>query len=633
MSGVPVLYCPSASAIQFAPPPPPASTTTSHQHPLENPQITQIDPQTLHNLRQASHHLHASRLVAFPTETVYGLGANTLDPVAVKRVYELKGRPQDNPLIVHVSSLNMLRSLIPPPTTTTTTDEDDSQISDLYLSLINAFWPGPLTLLFPARHPANPPPAPQTLGIRLPAHPLARALITVANVPISAPSANSSGRPSPTRAEHVFADLGRRGAEPVSGGGGEEGMLGCILDAGACDVGVESTVLDGTLWSKTPRVGSTETRIVKVLRPGGVGVEEIERVVGALDDRLGFKGDQRTRVWVYGRDPPLSPSTLVPTPSISNTNIYSPRPQHHLPPQPPQRPPATQEINNPSTPGMKYKHYSPSVPVYLIYPTNTFPRSPLPFTPAAAAADGTAGEEGGTPAGLEDVVQSIARGVVAARLVQSSSSLSQPPALGSASASVNPASKPLIFGVMAFTDSPLARAFTLVSASSLPATLSEKSGERETTTTITTLLEGAGRQGQGGQKRETDIVVRVKEFGRTADDAARALFRDMLAFEGSSTITTTTGTETGTGTTRIPNDDTGLLSSSSSSTISNSEVLLRGGESAAGVDAIIIEACSEQGIGLAVMERVNKAVGGGGTGVGLTASGAGAGEKRFWVRV
>ncbi|KAJ9105394.1 hypothetical protein QFC21_001764 [Naganishia friedmannii] len=596
MSTVPVLHCPATSAIRFLPPPPPPSVASDHLHPLEDPQISQIDPRTLQNLQQASHHLHASRLVAFPTETVYGLGANTLDPVAVARVYELKGRPQDNPLIVHVSSLRMLRSLLP---------HNNQQISDLYLALINAFWPGPLTLLFPAKHPQRPPPAPQTLGIRLPAHPLARALITVANVPISAPSANSSGRPSPTRAEHVFADLGSKGAVPVIGDGGgavdEVGMLGCILDAGACDVGVESTVLDGTSWTRE----QGGQRVVKVLRPGGVGVEEIERVVRTLDDRLGLGAEERTRVWVYGRDPPLSTRTSTSdstvTPSMASEIIHSPRPQHNPPPQPPT---AAQEISNPSTPGMKYKHYSPSVPVYLIYPTNTFPSAPRPFT--------STGEKGGrgTPMQVEKVVQSIASQLVV-------STLRPPP-------SNHPASEtrktpPLKFGVMAFTDSPLARAFSSLSPST--------STSEETTATTTTSLGGGG---EGGEEK-LDIVVRVKEFGRTADDAARALFRDMLAFEG-------TG---GGARTRIPDKET----IAASTTISGSEIPLRGDNDAeglegveGGVDAIIIEACSEQGVGLAVMERINKAVGGGGTGDGLASSsargkGGAEGQKRFWVRV
>ncbi|KAJ9120657.1 hypothetical protein QFC22_002587 [Naganishia vaughanmartiniae] len=509
----------------------------------------------------------------------------------------------DNPLIVHVSSLRMLRTLIPP-----SSDSSEEQISDLYLALINAFWPGPLTLLFPARNPQNPPPAPQTLGIRLPAHPLARALITVADVPISAPSANSSGRPSPTTAEHVFADLGRRGAVPVVD---EDrvvvdpvGMLGCILDAGACDVGVESTVLDGTSWTRKQGRGE---RVVKVLRPGGIGVEEIESVVAQLDDRLGFQGDQRTRVWVYGRDPPLSHPPPLPSKSSSalNDHIHSPRPQHHKPPPP--QPSSAQEINNPSTPGMKYKHYSPSVPVYLIYPTNTFPSAPLPFSTTTAAAGGGAR----APMDVQNVVRNIAGGLVASRastLLHSASS----------SSSLSETQKPLAplkFGVMAFTDSPLARAFTgLSSSSSSPCSAS--SGEKETTSTSSITL-GC---------ETVEVIVRVKEFGRTADDAARALFRDMLAFEG--TIPTRRnvpdGEEADSEETLRTDVGANTISSSSNSSSSSGE--------ARGVDAIIIEACSEQGVGLAVMERINKAVGGGGTGEGLTSL-VGDSEKRFWVRV
>lgn len=528
---VPVLACPVPESITFAP----ASTFA---HPLEDPRISHISPTTHNHLRIAADHLRASRLVAFPTETVYGLGANTLDPAATAKVYALKGRPADNPLIVHVSSLRMLRSLIPA----------NEPISDLYLALIDAFWPGPLTLLFPARNPPRPPPAPQTIGIRLPSHPLARALITEADLPISAPSANSSGRPSPTEAAHVFSDLGRKGAEPVVDADGkvvdEVGMLGCILDAGSCDVGVESTVVDGTQWS----ADASGTRLLKVLRPGGVGVEQIEKVVAALDAKFGFTGVQRTTVWVYGRDLPIETSQ----PAAPSTTIHSPLPQRHRSAS------STPEIHNPSTPGMKYKHYSPSIPVYLLYPNDKFSANPLRDETAV------------TPAKPEQVWKHIADQLVAARTDNSNENASS-------------AKKTLRFGVMAFDDSSLRRVVQI-----------QHVGET------------------------TEITTEIKSLGHTEEDAARALFRDMLAFEGTPAV----ALDAEAASIQQEGESTPADSNGSPLTLT----------SAQGVDAILIEACLEKGVGLAVMERVNKAVGGGGS-KGLGVNGASGSQKRFWIDV
>lgn len=535
---VPILACPGSREIEFKP--------SASGHPLEAPRIINISSSTQHHLRTAASHLHASRLVAFPTETVYGLGANTLDPRATAKVYALKGRPSDNPLIVHVSSLRMLRSLVP---------EDQPQISDLYLALIDAFWPGPLTLLFPARNPPRPPPAPQTIGIRLPSHPLARALITQADLPISAPSANSSGRPSPTSAQHVFADLGRKGAEPVIGSQGEVvdevGMLGCILDAGPCEVGVESTVVDGTQWSARP----SASKLIKVLRPGGIGVEQIEKVVAALDARLGFSGTDRTKVWVYGRDPPLE----APASSASAPAIQSPRPRTAVSVA------GHPEIHNPSTPGMKYKHYSPSIPVYLLYPTDTFPTNPLQQSATT------------NPEKPDKVWKHIADQLVAARA-------------DSENANAHP--RRFRFGLMAFDDSPLCTA--LLGNSNDARTMTYERGEGT-----------------------VELMTEIKSLGRTEQDAARALFRDMLAFEGS------------------PAAGMQGQSAAANQSETQSSGIRRSAEtdmaSIPGVDAIIIEACSERGVGLAVMERVNKAVGGGGTGNGLGVGGPRSEQKRFWV--
>jgi L-threonylcarbamoyladenylate synthase len=166
-------------------------------------------------------------VVAFPTETVYGLGANALDSRAVKRIFWAKGRPQDNPLIVHVATLSMLRSLI-------------SNLPPQALLLIQRFWPGPLTLVLPKSEVVPPEVTAglDTVAVRMPAHPVALALIKAARLPVAAPSANLSGRPSPTTGHHVLRDL--------------RGKIDAVVDGGPAVVGVESTVLD--LTSPVPTI-------------------------------------------------------------------------------------------------------------------------------------------------------------------------------------------------------------------------------------------------------------------------------------------------------------------------------------------------------------------------------------------
>lgn len=182
-------------------------------------------------------------LVAFPTETVYGLGANALDPAAVARVFAAKGRPADNPLIVHVATLEELPRVA-------------GEVPPLAQRLARRFWPGPLTLVLPraAAVPAAASAGLATVAVRMPDHPVALALIHAAGVPVAAPSANRSGRPSPTCAGHVAEDLGD--------------AVDLLLDAGPTRIGVESTVLDVT---EDPAV---------LLRPGGVTLEELEEVLG-----------------------------------------------------------------------------------------------------------------------------------------------------------------------------------------------------------------------------------------------------------------------------------------------------------------------------------------------------------------
>ena len=195
-------------------------------------------------LGPAAELLRSGGIVAFPTETVYGLGANALDPAAVQRIYEAKGRPAVNPLIVHVASVAMARDL----------SEDWTPLAS---RLAEKFWPGPLTLVVrrTARIPDDVTAGGETVGLRMPAHPVALALIELAGVPVAAPSANLSNQISPTTAAHVERGLGDR--------------VDVIVDGGATSVGIESTVVDVT---------GTEPRI---LRPGVVTADDIANAAQA----------------------------------------------------------------------------------------------------------------------------------------------------------------------------------------------------------------------------------------------------------------------------------------------------------------------------------------------------------------
>lgn len=194
---------------------------------------------------RAAEAIRRGELVAFPTETVYGLGADALEPAAVMRIFAAKGRPADNPLIVHIAHVSELSALV-------------REIPEVAQRLAARFWPGPLTLVL-ERQPHVPDVTTgglNTVAVRVPSHPVSLALIRASGRPLAAPSANRSGRPSPTRAEDVIADL--------------EEHVAVLLDAGPCSVGVESTVLD--VSSGTP----------VLLRPGGLSREAIETVVGPV---------------------------------------------------------------------------------------------------------------------------------------------------------------------------------------------------------------------------------------------------------------------------------------------------------------------------------------------------------------
>jgi L-threonylcarbamoyladenylate synthase len=195
------------------------------------------DASTFDLLKGPVEALKAGEAVGMPTETVYGLAANCLDSSASESIFRIKNRPMDNPLICHISSLEMLKVLVDPKWEMTAEVE----------RVMNKFWPGPLTILLPA-HPDLPKCVTaglKTVGVRFPLHPVAQEMIKRAGVPLAAPSANLSGRPSPTTAAHVFADLHDR--------------INWIVDGGSCGVGLESTVVD-LLSTKPPMI----------LRPGGI---------------------------------------------------------------------------------------------------------------------------------------------------------------------------------------------------------------------------------------------------------------------------------------------------------------------------------------------------------------------------
>lgn len=234
------------------------------------------------NYKQAVDILKSGGLVAFPTETVYGLGALATDEQAVQMIFQAKGRPSDNPLIVHIGNAEDILLYAK----NITEDAED---------LIDAFWPGPLTLVFdkiPGVIAPSVTPGVETVGLRMPDHPVALELLRSLGGPVAAPSANRSGKPSPTLASHVHDDL--------------NGLIPLILDGGQTGIGVESTVIDMT--SKPPTI----------LRPGGTTREMIENVIGPVHAAIGVDDDQAPRA-----------------------------------------------------PGMKYMHYSPNAPLFVIEPDET----------------------------------------------------------------------------------------------------------------------------------------------------------------------------------------------------------------------------------------------------------------------
>ncbi len=230
-----------------------------------------------HAIKKAAALLQAGGLVAFPTETVYGLGAVATDPAAVKKIFLAKGRPADNPLIVHIADLDQLAGVIDSP-------------SPEALFLAGRFWPGPLSMVL-KRNPALAPEVSAglpTVAVRMPDHLLALRLITATGAPLAAPSANLAGHPSPTSPQHVITDL--------------SGLIDAVIMGQRCRIGVESTVLD--LSGRQP----------VILRPGGLSREDLET---ALNCRIPVAGTRFSAL-------------------------------------------------RPSSPGMKYRHYAPRAPLFLI---------------------------------------------------------------------------------------------------------------------------------------------------------------------------------------------------------------------------------------------------------------------------
>ena len=224
--------------------------------------------------------LRRGGLLGLPTETVYGLGANGLDPAAVAAIFAAKGRPQDNPLILHIPGPEWLERYC-------------TQIPPQAYRLAERFWPGPLTLIL-KRRPCVPDAVTaglDTVGMRCPDHPVARAILTAAGVPVAAPSGNTSGRPSPTCAAHMLEDM--------------QGKIDAIVDGGPCTVGVESTIVDLTL---TPP---------RLLRPGGVSLEQLEEVLGevavdpAVRRRMADGERPRAPGMKYRHYAPQAPVTVV----------------------------------------------------------------------------------------------------------------------------------------------------------------------------------------------------------------------------------------------------------------------------------------------------------------------------------
>ena len=284
---------------------------------------TKVLPPTAAAIEEAAHLLRAGEVVAFPTETVYGLGANAFDAAACAKIYEAKGRPSDNPLILHIAHRAML-------------DEVALDVPEMAEHLLAAFAPGPLTLVLRRRAavPDRITGGLATVGVRMPENDAALALIRAAGFPLAAPSANTSGRPSPTTAEAVLDDLA--------------GRIPLILDGGPCRFGVESTIVDVT------------GEAAVILRPGAITREMLEEVVADVRLDPGLAAQERAAQMAVGAVCPAAANGAEAGETAGVQTVAAPR-----------------------APGMKYTHYAPRAPLTLL----AAPPADLPAAFRAALAE------------------------------------------------------------------------------------------------------------------------------------------------------------------------------------------------------------------------------------------------------
>ena len=264
-------------------------------------------------IAEAAKLIEEGSLVAFPTETVYGLGANALDAKAVKKVYKAKGRPSDNPMIVHICRASDIGAVTP-------------KLSPIIVTLIEQFWPGPLTLVVNKKEcvPMTTTGGLDTVAVRMPDNPIALELIRLAGCPIAAPSANLSGKPSPTKGEHVVDDL--------------DGIIDGIIIGGECRVGIESTVLDVTSGKLT------------ILRPGIITAEDISVATGKkvmMHPSLLEKHNEPKEMESEEELEELDASYFETGEENSHRSHY-------------------QDAFIAKSPGMKYKHYAPNAKMLVV---------------------------------------------------------------------------------------------------------------------------------------------------------------------------------------------------------------------------------------------------------------------------
>lgn len=265
-------------------------------------------------IKKAADLLTQGQIVAFPTETVYGLGADAENEKAVEKIYLAKGRPQDNPLIVHISNFQQLENIV------------RGELSSIVRKLIDNFWPGPLTIIFDKTDmiPMTTTAGLDSVAVRMPSHPLTRALIEVSGLAIAAPSANISGRPSPTRASHVLDDL--------------QGEIPLVLDGGPARVGLESTVID------------IRDGILKILRPGGISREKVQEVL-SIDESSKTLNKQ---------------DNINKKISIENYTNGDIQLRKNLDNDTKKSKNSDYDTERPVSPGMKYRHYSPETPIIIV---------------------------------------------------------------------------------------------------------------------------------------------------------------------------------------------------------------------------------------------------------------------------